>query len=57
MPWKQSEESPHMAEGAGYPGTEEPGETHDQTAYGPSGCHTERKVELLQRNILRGGKA
>ena len=46
-----------MAEGAGYPGTEEPGETHDQTAYGPSGCHTERKVELLQRNILRGGKA
>ena len=37
----------HVAEGAGHPGTEEPGETYDKTAYDPSGCHTERKVELL----------
>ena len=41
MPWKQREESRTWQKERVIQ------ETHDQTAYDPSGCHTERKVELL----------
>ena len=51
-----------MAEGAGHPGTEEPGETYDKTAYDPSGvilsgkwnCCKEIYYEAAKRDAAIG---
>ena len=47
MPWKQREESGTWQKERVIQELRSQGETYDKTAYDPSGCHTERKVELL----------